>query len=305
MIRYIFNRFLQGLLSLLILAVIVFILARASGNPVDLLLPPDASPADEQHMIERLGLDRSYLVQFYEYISSALRGDLGTSIRYERPASDLFMQRLPNSLSLIGVAFLICIVIAIPLGVIAATHRGTYIDKGARVIAVVGIAAPSFWVSLVLMQVFAVNLQILPAARMGGPDHYILPAFSLSFFILAGMARLLRSSMVEILDSEFVKVARIKGASETVVVWRHCLRNALIPVLTFAGMYIALLMGGAIVTETVFAWPGVGRLAYEGIQFRDYPLVQAVVLMKGTLVIAINFVVDILYSYVDPRIRYG
>ncbi|MDP2917257.1 MAG: ABC transporter permease, partial [Dehalococcoidia bacterium] len=300
-----YMRFLQALLSLLILGSIVFVLARLTGNPVDLLLPADATEADRQYMIHQLGLDRPYPIQFYEFITNALRGDLGKSIRFGRPATELFMERLPNSLRLAGVAFLFAILAAIPLGVLAGSHRATNIDSATRLFSVIGIAAPSFWVGLVLMDVFAVRLGVLPAARMGGIDHYILPAFSLSFFVLAGMTRLLRSSVVENMDSEFVKLARIKGVSSTMVIWKHVLRNSLIPVLTFAGMYLGLLLSGAIVIETVFAWPGVGRLAYEGIIFRDYPLVQSVVMIKGAMIIGINLLVDILYSYVDPRIRYG
>ena len=305
MTRYILNRFLQGIIALLLLATIVFILARVTGNPVDLLLPPDATKSDREYMIHQLGLDRPYPVQFYEFISDAVMGDLGESIKFRRPVTEIFFGRLGNSLRLVGSALFFAFVIGIPLGVLAGSHRGSALDSFARLLAVAGIAAPPFWVGLVLMQIFAVQLDILPVARMGGVDSYILPGFSLCLFVLAGMARLLRSSMIEVLDSEFVKLARIKGVSTNVVVWKHCLRNSLIPVLTFAGMYIALLIGGTIVIETVFAWPGVGRLAFEGIYFRDYPLVQGCVLIKGAFIIFINLCVDILYLYVDPRIRYA
>ena len=303
--RYIFKRAIQGIIALFVLSTLVFILARATGNPVDLLLPSDATEEDRAHVIHQLGLDKPYHIQYWEFISNALQGDMGESIKYGRSTTELFFERLPNTLKLIAVGFVFAFLIAIPLGVIAGSRRGTTIDSLARLIAVIGIAAPNFWVALVLMQIFAVQLGVLPSARMGGFDHYILPAFSMSFFVIAGMVRLLRSSMIEVLDSEFVKLARIKGVSQSMVIWKHCLRNSLVPVLTFAGMYVAILIGGAIVTESIFAWPGVGRLAYEGIMSRDYPLVQAVILMKGVLIIFINFVVDIMYSYVDPRIRYG
>ncbi len=305
MTRYIFKRFFQGLISLFILVLVVFILARVTGNPVDLLLPADATEADREYMIKQLGLDRPYPVQFYDFVTKAVRGDLGNSIRFDRSATGLFFERLPNSLRLSGVAFLIAVLIAIPLGVITGTNRDRPLDRIGSVVAVLGIAAPSFWVGLILMDIFAVRLGWLPASRMGGFDHYILPAFSLSFFVLAGMTRLLRSSMIDVLDSEFVKLARIKGLSRNIVIWKHCLRNCLIPVVTFMGMYIGLLLSGAIVIETVFAWPGVGRLAYEGIIFRDYPLVQAVVILKGAIIIGINLAVDIMYGYIDPRIRLG
>ena len=304
MARYVARRFIQGLVSLFVLGTIVFVLARLTGNPVDLLLPPDATLADRQYMIEQLGLDRPYPVQYLEFAVATLKGDLGTSIKFKRPVTELFFDRLPNSLGLIAFALLIALCMGLPLGVLAGTNQGKPIDRIARVLAVIGIAAPSFWVGLVLMEVFAVQLRVLPSARMGGIDHYILPGFTLSFMVVAGMVRLLRSGMIEALDSEFVKLARIKGVSRRMVIWRHCLRNSLIPVVTFVGMHVALMLGGAIVVETIFAWPGVGRLAYEGIQGRDYPLVQGVVLMKGAMIVGMNFLVDVSYSYIDPRIRY-
>lgn len=301
--RFIFRRFLQALLSILVLGVIVFILARVTGNPVDLLLPADATEQDRQYMIKQLGLDRPYHIQFVEFFGNALRGDLGKSIRFGRPTTELFFSRLPNTLRLAGASMLITLLIAIPLGVLAGANRGTRLDNAARVFAVIGIAAPSFWVGLVLMDIFAVRLMWLPAARMGGLDHYILPAFALGFASVAAGTRLLRSSTVDIMDSEFVKLARIKGVSTPMVLWKHCLRNALIPFVTFMGMHTGVVLSGMIVIETVFAWPGVGRLAYEGIVFRDYPLVQTVVMIKGAIVIFINLFVDVLYGYIDPRIR--
>ncbi len=301
--RFIFRRVMQTLMALAILGIIVFILARVAGNPVDLLLPADATEADRQYMIHQLGLDRPYHIQFLEYAGGLLRGDFGKSIRFGRPASELFFERLPNTFRLVSLSLVLAVLIAVPLGVIAGANRGTSIDTTARVLAVVGIAAPAFWVGLVLMDVFAVRLEWLPAARMGGINHYILPAFSLGFMTLAAGTRLLRSSTVEVMDSEFVKLARIKGVSTPMVLWKHCMRNALIPFVTYLGVQMGVLLSGAIVIETVFAWPGVGRLAYEGIIFRDYPLVQTVVLLKGSIIITINLIVDILYGYIDPRIR--
>jgi peptide/nickel transport system permease protein len=294
---------MQAILSVFVLGVIVFILARVTGNPVDLLLPSDATEADREYMIHQLGLDQPYTVQFVEYFGGILHGDFGTSIRFGRPASELFFERLPNTLRLVGVAMLFAILVAVPLGVISGANRATPIDSLSRVFSVIGIAAPSFWVALVLMDLFAVKLEWLPAARMGGPSHYVLPAFSLALMTLAGGVRLLRSSTVEVMDSEFVKLARIKGVSTPVVLWKHTLRNALIPFVTFIGVNIGHLLSGAIVIETVFAWPGVGRLAYEGIIFRDYPLVQCNVILAGIIIIFVNLIVDILYGYIDPRIR--
>jgi ABC-type dipeptide/oligopeptide/nickel transport system permease component len=304
MARYAVRRFLQGLISLFVLGTIVFCLARLIGNPVDLLLPPDATVANRQQLMEQLGLDRPYPVQYAEFIGATLRGNLGTSIRYKRPVATLFFERLPNSLSLIAFALLIALCIGFPLGVLAGTNQGKLIDRVASAFAVIGISAPSFWVGLVLMEIFAVKLRLLPSARMGGIEYYILPGVTLALMVVPGMVRLLRSGMIDALGSEFVKLARIKGVSRRLVIWKHALRNSLIPVVTFVGMHVALMLGGAIVIETIFAWPGVGRLAYEGIQGRDYPLVQGVVLMKGAMIVAMNFLVDISYSYIDPRIRY-
>ncbi|MFC1991006.1 ABC transporter permease [Chloroflexota bacterium] len=301
--HYALKRALQGIITLFILGTVVFLLARVTGDPVALLLPAEATEADRVYMTQQLGLDRPYYIQYIEFITDTLRGDFGKSIKFQRPNIDLILERLPNTLMLVSAGFLLAVIIGVPLGVIAGSNRGNIIDSICRVVAVLGIAAPSFWLAIVLMQFFAVQLQILPAARMGGIEHYIMPAFSLSFFLLAGLMRLERSSMIEVLDSEFVKLARIKGVSTRMVIWKHCFRNALIPVLSLAGMYVGLMIGGAIVIETIFAWPGIGRLAYEGILYRDYSLVQSIVLVKGTLIVSINFATDVLYSYVDPRIR--
>ncbi|MBM2825728.1 MAG: transporter permease [Dehalococcoidales bacterium] len=254
-------------------------------------------------MIKQLGLDRPYHIQFIEFIGGLLHGDFGKSIRFGRPTTELFWSRLPNTLRLSGLAILLSISMAIPLGVLAGANRGSPLDTWTRVFAVIGIAAPSFWVGLMLMDVFAVRLMWLPAARMGGLDHYILPAFSLAFATLAAGMRLLRSSTVDLMDSEFIKLARIKGLSTPVVLWKHALRNALIPYMTFVGMQMGVIFSGTIVIETVFAWPGVGRLAYEGIVFRDYPLVQTCAIMQSIFIVGLNLAVDIAYGYVDPRIR--
>lgn len=303
--RFILRRLLQGVLVLVVLALVVFTLARITGNPADLLLPEDATRDDRAHLLRALGLDRPVHEQLALFLGGALRGDLGTSIRYRRPAVELFMERLPNTLTLVPLALAGALVIAIPLGVLAALYRGTLIDRLCNATAVLGIATPSFWLGIVLIYIFSIKLGWLPSARMGGPEHYILPALTLGAFLVAGMMRLVRSSLLEVLDSEFIRLARIKGLSEMVVVWKHGLRNALIPVVTLFGVFFALLVTGAIVTETVFAWPGVGRLTYEAVIFRDYPLLQAVILLKAIIVLGVNLAIDILYAYLDPRVRYA
>ena len=303
--RFILRRLAQSVLLLFVLALIIFALARVSGNPADLLLREDATQEDRAHLLRALGLDRPVHEQLYLFLSGALRGDLGESIRYRKPAAEVFFERLPNTLQLLPLAMVGAIVVAIPLGVLAAVHRGTIVDRISGAVAVLGLATPSFWLGIVLIYVFSIKLGVLPSSRMGGPSHYVLPAITLGLFLVAGMMRLVRSSLLEVMGSEFVKLARLKGLSQTVVIWKHCLRNALIPVTTLFGVYFALLITGAIVTETVFAWPGVGRLTYEAVIFRDYPLLQAVILLKAVIVLGVNLFVDILYAYLDPRVRYA
>jgi peptide/nickel transport system permease protein len=290
---------------LFVLALIIFALARVSGNPADLLLREDATQEDRAHLLRALGLDRPVHEQLYMFLAGVVRGDLGESIRYRKPAAEVFFERLPNTLQLLPLAMVGALLVAIPLGVLAAVYRGTMVDRISSAIAVLGIATPSFWLGIVLIYVFSIKLGLLPSSRMGGPSHYVLPAITLGLFLVAGMMRLVRSSLLEVMGSEFVKLARLKGLSQTVVIWKHCLRNALIPVTTLFGVYFALLITGAIVTETVFAWPGVGRLTYEAVIFRDYPLLQAVILLKAIIVLGVNLGVDILYAYLDPRVRYA
>jgi ABC-type dipeptide/oligopeptide/nickel transport system permease component len=302
--RFIVRRLAQGVVLLCLVATVVFFLGRLTGNPVDLMLAEDATAADRARLIEQLGLDGPLHIQFARFIGNALQGDLGTSIRMKQPAVDVFFSRLPNTLLLIPWALLLAMVVGIPLGVIAALNRGRMLDRTAGTIAVLGVATPNFWLGIVLIFVFSVELGLLPSGRMGGPSHYVLPVITLGTFLTAGFMRLTRSTMLEVLESEFVKLARIKGLSEGVVIWKHCLRNALIPLLTLWGVFVGNLITGAIVTETVFAWPGVGRLTYEAVIYRDFPLLQAVIILKSIMILAINLLVDILYAYVDPRIRY-
>lgn len=301
--RYIARRLLQGIVLLFLVATVVFFLGRLTGNPVDLMLPEEATAEDRQAMIQTLGLDASLSEQFVIFITNALHGDLGMSIRMRQPAVDAFFDRLPNTLAIIPWALLMAMLIGIPLGVISALNRGNFIDRLAGAIGVLGVAMPSFWLGIVLIFVFSVELGWLPSGRMGGPSHYVLPVITLGAFLVAGFMRLIRSSMLEVMESEFVKLARIKGLSEWVVIWKHCLRNALIPVLTLWGVFVGNLITGAIITETVFAWPDVGRLTYEAVIYRDFPLLQAVIILKAILILSVNLFVDILYAYVDPRIR--
>jgi ABC-type dipeptide/oligopeptide/nickel transport system permease component len=301
--RYILKRIFQSLLTLLVLSMIVFFMVRLTGDPVMLMLPDDASYEDVMQLRQALGLDRPLPVQYWMFLSKAIRGDFGRSIKGQVPVLDLLQERFPNSIKLGLVSLAITTVLAFPLGVMAAVKKGTTIDTLANMIAVLGQSLPQFWVGIVLIQVFAVQLRWLPVAGTGSFWHYILPGFTLGWFLVAGIMRLLRSSMLDVLDSEFVKLARIKGVSPRGVIWKHALKNAFMPVLTFAAIYLAILITGAILVETVFAWPGLGQLIYQGIVYRDFPVIQAVVLLTALIVVSVNFVVDIAYAYLDPRIR--
>lgn len=297
-------RVLQAVATLLFVSMLIFWLARLTGDPLHVMLPMEATEEDYARARRHLGLDKPLPVQYGIYIAQAVTGDLGTSIRAKIPVSQMIMERLPNSLGLAGLSISVALSLALLLGVVAALKKGSIVDTISRILAVSGMSIPIFWLAIIAIQLFSVKLRLLPSSRAGGIEHYILPAFVLGWSFSAPMMRLLRSSMLEVLDSEFVKLARIKGVSERWVIWRHALRNALIPLVTFAGFYLGLLVGGVVVTETVFAWPGLGLLAYEGVVWRDYPVTQGVVLFITTAVLTINLGVDILYAYLDPRIRY-
>ena len=301
--RYILKRIFQSLLTLLVLSMLIFFVCRLTGDPVLLMLPDDASHEDVAQLRTALGLDRPLPVQYWLFLQSAMQGDFGRSIKGQVPVLDLIKDRLPSSIKLALVSMLITVMLAFPLGVMAAVKKGTAVDTAANLIAVLGQSLPQFWVGIVLIQVFAVHLRWLPVAGNSSIWHYILPGFTLGWFLVAGIMRLLRSSMLDVLDSEFVKLARIKGVSGWSVVWKHALKNAVMPVLTFAAIYLAILITGAILVETVFAWPGIGQLIYQGIVYRDFPVIQAVVLLTAVIVVSVNFVVDITYAYLDPRIR--
>jgi peptide/nickel transport system permease protein len=305
MIRFIFFRLLQSLIALALLSVVVFVLARFTGDPLTMILPMSATEEDYANARAYLGLDRSYVEQYLSFIGRALTGDLGNSIRARRPVSELIAARLPNSMKLAGFAMLVSLAIAFPLGVMAAVRKGSGVDRAAQIVAVLGQSLPTFWVAIVLVEFVAGRWQWLPAGGIDSFASYVLPGFTLGWFVVAGMMRLLRSGMLEVLDSEYVKLARLKGVAEHRVIWVHALKNALIPVVTFAGIYFSILVTTAIVVETVFAWPGLGRLAYDGITSRDFPVIQAVVLTTAAIVAAVNLGVDCLYAFIDPRIRYG
>lgn len=303
MVRYILSRILQSVLTLLLTSVVVFISARMTGNPTDMLLPIETSPEEREAMIKRMGLDQPIVVQYWTFVKNALKGDFGLSFRARYPVIDLVRSRLTNSLRLASIAMFLTVFISIPLGILAAVHRGALWDKLAMGIALLGQSLPAFFTGMFLILVFAVILGWFPTSGIGNWKYFILPSVAIGWSASAGVVRLLRSNMLEVLDSEYVKFARIKGLSETVVIWKHAARNALIPVVTFIGFMYGIIIADVITVEIVFNWPGLGRLAYEAILWRDFPVIQLTVLTWASLIIIINLLVDLVYLIIDPRIR--
>ena len=303
MLRHIARKVLELSGTLVAMSVIVFLLGRLTGDPVALLLSEYATEQDRADLTRELGLDQPLPKQYWLFVTRAVQGDLGRSVAGDRqPAMQLIAERLPASLRLACVALLISLSIGIPLGVLAAMKRGTYIDSSARVVALLGQSVPIFWLGLVLMYVFSVQLGWLPTSGYGDWRHYVLPAVSMALFTVAAVTRLVRVSMIDALSSEYIKLARIKGVSERSVVWKHALRNSLIPVLTYMGAFFATMITGAVVIETVFSWPGIGRLAFDSILSRDFPVMQAVVLVMTGIFMLANLAVDVAYAWLDPRI---
>jgi ABC-type dipeptide/oligopeptide/nickel transport system permease component len=302
--RYIATRFGQAMFTLWALSLVVFLSVHLTGDPALYLLGPEGTQEDYEHLKEIMGLDKPLFVQYGTFLSSIVRADFGVSHISGQPARETLFERLPATLQLAGAAWVVEIVVGLSLGILTAIKRGTILDLFGKCFAVLGIATPNFWIAIMLILLFGVILGWLPTFGMGGPKHLILPAFVLAWSGMAGLVRLVRSSMLEVLDSEYVKFARVKGMTERVVIYKHALKNAVIPALTFSGLSLAGLMNGSVAVEVVFAWPGIGRLMLQGINQRDFPVVQATVLAAGSFYIVMALVVDILYAYVNPRIRF-
>jgi peptide/nickel transport system permease protein len=302
--RFVLRRAAYAALSLFLLSVTIFLFVRITGDPTVLLVEPGASQADLEALRSELGLDRSLLVQYGTFLRDVVRGDFGRSFYYRTPVLELYLSRLPNSLLLAAAAMVFSLLIGIPSGIMAAVRVGGWWDRGGKIFALLGLSMPSFWVGLLLILFFSVYLGWLPSSGSGTALHVLMPAFALGWYFAAAHMRLARSSMLEVLGSEYVKLARLKGLPEMRVIAKHAFKNALIPVLTLAGINLVLMVNVAAVVETVFAWPGIGRLLYEGVTFRDFPVVQATVLLGGTMIVVVNLVIDLLYAVIDPRIRY-
>jgi len=302
--RFIVKRLGYAVLSLLLLSLTIFLLVRLTGDPSVLLVEPGASKDDLAAVRLQLGLDRPIWVQYGQFMSSLARGDLGHSFYYRTPVLELYLSRLPHSLMLAVAAMAFSLLVGIPSGILAAVRVNQWWDSAGKIFALLGLSLPSFWVGLVMILFFSVYLGWLPSSGSGTALHVVMPAFALGWYFAAAHMRLTRSAMLEVLGSEYVKLARLKGLPEALVIGKHAFKNALIPVLTLAGINLVIMVNVAVVVETVFAWPGVGRLLYEGIAFRDFPVVQATVLIGGAMIVIVNFFVDVLYAVIDPRIRY-
>ena len=304
--RYIAIRLVQAVFVLLAVSVIVFGLARASGNPVVLMLPIDAGPEDYERLTKFWGLDKPLHVQYWKFLTNAVQGDFGESIKWPgNSAMDMVGSRVMATLQLAGSAMILAALMAVALGVLTAIRKDTPFDYLGKIFALFGQSAPAFWIGIMLIWVFAVELEWFPTSGRGGFSHMVLPVVTMGWFEVAAIMRLVRSSMLDTMDSEYVKLARIKGLPEWKVAWKHCLRNAAIAPLTYFGIIAGALVLGSVIVETVFSWPGLGMLTVEAVLARDFQVVQAVAMVFAVGFIGLNLIVDILYAYLDPRIRYG
>jgi ABC-type dipeptide/oligopeptide/nickel transport system permease component len=287
------------------LTLVFFIIRLVPADPVRIMAGPDASMKEIEATREALGFNKPIYVQYAIYLQNVLKGDLGRSLRQHRPTTTLVLERFPATLQLASASMLLAVLVAIPAGIYAATKRGTVWDTLTVGASLFGQSVPTFWLGIVLIMIFAVWLRIMPTSGYGTWRHMVLPTITLALYMMALITRMTRSSMLEVLNADYLRTARAKGVSERVVLLRHALRNALIPVVTIVGLQTGTLLGGAVITETVFAWPGIGSLAVDSITTLDYPVVQAVVILTGGIFVIINFALDVVYAWLDPRIKYS
>ncbi|MDP7588824.1 MAG: ABC transporter permease [SAR202 cluster bacterium] len=304
--RFLMRRFLMIIVTLIAVSMIIFIMARVTGDPRVLLLDENASQEQWERMGEELGLDKPYYHQYGLFMKDVLRGNFGESIKLQEPVMTAIAGRIWPTVQLGGGAFLLALVVGIPLGVLSAVMRGTAVDQLGRVIAMVGQAAPSFWLGIMFMFFFAVKLGWVPPSGREGWNSIILPMVTLAWGgFLAGSLRLMRSAMLDVMDSEYIKLAKAKGVSTRSLIWKHAFRNALIPPLTLAGVSMPAILTGSITTELVFAWPGMGQLAIQALYTSDYPLLQGLTIVFTLGYVGVALAVDVLYAYIDPRIRFA
>ncbi len=302
---YVARRLAQALIVLLGISVVVFVILHLTGDPTVLMLPPDVTAEEVARFRRAMGFDDPLPVQYWRFLRGVLQGDFGNSLRHDEPALGLVFERMPATLELTAVGLGIALLLAIPAGIVSALFRNSGLDYVSTVVALTGQAMPTFWLGIMLILVFAVGFQVLPSSGRGGLANLILPAVTVGLFTAARTMRLTRSALLEVLGQDYVRTARAKGVAERGVVWKHALRNASIPIITIVGLELGTLLGGAVITETIFAWPGVGRLSVQAIYNRDYPLVQASVFVLASTFVLVNLAVDLVYTYLDPRIRLG
>ena len=300
---YLLRRLSQSILVLFGVSFVVFFILYLTGDPALVLLPPEASAEDIRRFREAMGFNDPFVVQYGRFLAGALRGDFGQSIRHGEPAFHLVIERMPATFKLAGAGLLIALCLAIPAGIISAVRRNTIADYISTVVALLGQSMPTFWLGIMLILVFSVQFNLLPSSGRGGLTHLVLPAITLGLFTTARITRLTRSGMLEVLNQDYIRTARAKGVSNPPIVWKHALKNAAIPIVTIVGIELGTLLGGSVITETIFAWPGVGRLSVQAIYNRDYPVVQAAVFLLATTFVLVNLIVDVVYTYLDPRIR--
>ncbi len=303
MILFLLRRLGNGLISIVGASIVIFVIARLSGDPTALLVPPDAPPAAIAATRAALGLDLPLWRQYLIFAVHALQGDFGQSYRWQQPALGLVLDRLPATIELAVAGLLVSVVLAVPLGVLSAVYRGGLLDQAARLFALLGQAMPAFWVGLLLILLFAVQLNWLPAFGQGGLSHLILPAVTLGWYPVAAQTRIVRSAMLDVLDSDYIRISRGLGTPEPVLIWKYGFRNAAIPLVTMLGVYFASMLGGAFIVEVIFAWPGLGRTVVEAVFSRDFPVVQAGVLFTAVLFVLSSLLVDLSYGLIDPRTR--
>jgi peptide/nickel transport system permease protein len=303
--RYIVERLVHGLLVLVGVSIVTFCLVRLTGDPAVALAGPDATAADVARLHAEMGLDEPLWIQYLRYADLLVHGDFGRSQLFRQPALPLVLERLPATLELAAAALVVTLAISLPLGVLSAVRRGGWIDRVGTVFVFAAQSMPVFWSSIMLILVVALWWGLLPASGRGGPQYVVLPALALGFHSAAQQTRLLRSAMLDTLSNDYLRTARAKGLTERVVIVRHAFRNALVPLVTATGLQFALLMGGAVITETVFAWPGMGSLAVQAISNRDLPLVMAATALFAIVILFVNLLVDLSYAAIDPRVRLG
>jgi ABC-type dipeptide/oligopeptide/nickel transport system permease component len=297
------TRLARAFVALWLVSTVVFVVMRLSGDPVPLLLPPDAPRAEIFRVRAELGLDRPLPVQYGVFLANVARGDFGRSIHFREPAMTVVLGYVPASLELALTAFVLAALVAVPVGLVSAIRRNTLVDHVAMGVALVGQSAPTFFLGILFILVLSLQMGLFPTSGRGDWRNLVLPALTLGAFAMASIARLTRSAVLEVLRADFVRTARAKGVSEAFVVGKHTLRNAALPIITITGLQLGQLLAGAVVTETVFAWPGIGRLAIQSIYNRDYPVVQCTVFLSAASFVVINFLIDILYGVLDPRLR--